>query len=396
MVATSQPDTSAPGAQITPFTANVEQSAIDDLKHRLATTRWIEREPVDDWRQGVPLRKAEELVAYWRDNYDWRRFEKRLNTFPQFRTNIDGLGIHFLHVRSPHEDALPMLVTHGWPGSINEFLDVIGPLVNPTQHGGSAKDAFHLVIPSLPGYGFSDRPSQSGWNHERTAAAWGTLMARLGYAKWIAQGGDWGSLITHTMARQGVKGLIAAHSNFPLVAPAQLPEHPNPGEQRAIDGLTSFAGGGSAYFAIHATRPQTIGYGLVDSPVALATWIYEKFQAWTDNDGDPEDALTMDQMLDVISLYWFTGTGGASARFYYEAMQAWPPGRSIFNFGRIDLPMAGSVFPREAYQPPREWAEASWPNLLHWNEVDQGGHFAAFEQPALFTAEVRDAFRSLR
>ncbi len=396
MTATSQPDTSAPSAQITPFTANIEQSAIDDLKRRLATTRWIEREPVDDWRQGVPLSKAEELVAYWRDSYDWRRFEKRLNTFPQFRTNIDGLGIHFLHVRSPHEDALPMLITHGWPGSIIEFLDTIDPLVNPTQHGGSAEDAFHLVIPSLPGYGFSDRPTEPGWNHERTAAAWGTLMARLGYTRWVAQGGDWGSLITHAMAREGVKGLIAAHSNFPLVEPAQLPDHPDPGEQRAIDGLTSFASGGSAYFAIHATRPQTIGYGLVDSPVALATWIYEKFQAWTDNDGDPEDALTKDQMLDVISLYWFTGTGGASARFYYEAMQALPPGRSIFSFGRIDLPMAGSVFPREVYQPPRSWAEESWPNLLYWNEVDEGGHFAAFEQPALFTTEVRNAFRTMR
>lgn len=396
MTETSRPNAAAPSEAVEPFNANIPQTAIDDLRHRLSRTRWIENETVDGWRQGVPLGKAEELLAYWHDGYDWRRFEERLNAFPQFKTDIDGLGIHFLHVRSPHKQALPMLITHGWPGCIAEFLDTIGPLVDPTQHGGSAADAFHLVIPSLPGFGFSDRPAEPGWNPERTAAAWGTLMARLGYTRWVAQGGDWGSVIAHTMARHGAKGLIAAHSNFPLVAPAHLPENPDPDEQRAIDGLTSFAVGGSAYFAVQASQPQTIGYGLVDSPVALATWIYEKIQAWTDNDGDPNDALTMDQILDVISVYWFTATGGSSARFYYEAMQAWPPGQSIFNFGRIDLPMAGSVFHREAYQPPRVWAEASWPNLLYWNEVAMGGHFPAFEQPALFTTEVRNAFRMIR
>ena len=378
---------------VSPFSISLPQTAIDDLRHRLDSTRYPERETVGDWTQGVPLDKARALIEYWRDRYDWRRFEARANSFPHFRTRIDGLGIHFIHVRSSHTNAMPIVFTHGWPGSFVEFLEVIGPLTEPTRFGGNADDAFHVVVPSLPGFAFSDKPSETGWEVERIAKAWVTLMQRLGYERWVAQGGDWGSGVTHALARLRPPGLIAAHVNWPFVFPSKLPENPTPAEKRAFERAAWFQGEQSGYFREHATRPQTIGYALADSAAGQALWIYEKFQAWTDNRGNPEDALSIDAMLDDISLYWFTNTAASSARIYWENTQS---GRASLSAGRIELPMAASIFPREIFCPPKEWAEALWPNLFYWNELDKGGHFAAFEQPKLFVGEMRNAFKSLR
>src|SRR6266478_4408512 len=341
---------------VTPFKVSVPQRAIDDLKRRLASTRWPERETVGDWSQGVPLQKAQALVAYWRDKYDWRRFEARINAFPQYRTQIDGVGIHFIHMRSPQQNALPIILTHGWPGSVVEFMEVIGPLSDP-------------------------------------ARSWATLMPRLGYERWVAQGGDWGAGVTHALAHQRPPGLIAAHVNWQFVFPEKLPDNPTLAERKAIDRAALFANDQSGYFREQGTRPQTIGYPLTDSAAGQALWIYEKFQSWTDNHGNPEDELPVDAMLDDISLYWFTGTAASSARIYWENNRAGMAGLSA---GRIELPMAASVFPHEIFCPPKAWAEALWPNLFYWNEVDRGGHFAAFEQPKLFTEELRKAFRSRR
>src|SRR5712672_3027513 len=351
---------------VTPFEVRVPEAALDDLKRRLAKTRWPERETVGDWSQGVPLQKAQALVAYWRDKYDWRRFEARVNAFPQYRTQIDGVGIHFIHVRSPQQNALPIILTHGWPGSVVEFMEVIGPLSDPTRYGGRAEDAFHVVVPSLP---------------------------RLGYERWVAQGGDWGAGVTHALAHQRPPGLIAAHVNWQFVFPEKLPEKPTPAEQKAIDRAALFANDQSGYFREQGTRPQTIGYPLADSAAGQALWIYEKFQSWTDNHGNPEDALSVDAMLDDISLYWFTDTAASSARIYWENNRS---GKAGLSGGRIELPMAASVFPHEIFVPPKAWAEALWPNLFYWHELDRGGHFAAFEQPKLFTEELRKAFRSRR
>jgi epoxide hydrolase len=378
---------------ITPFEVHVPQAALDDLKKRLASARWPDKEPVADWSQGVPLAKAQALVEYWRNHYDWRRFETRVNAFPQYRTRIDGLGIHFIHVQSLHPNALPIIFTHGWPGSFVEFMEIIGPLSDPMRFGGRAEDAFHVVVPSLPGFAFSDKPTKTGWDVNRIARAWATLMQRLGYDRWVAQGGDWGAGVTHALAHLRPPGLIAAHVNWQFVFPAKLPDDPTPAERRAMDRASWFASDQSGYFREHATRPQTIGYPLADSAAGQALWIYEKFQAWTDNHGNPEDALTIDAMLDDISLYWFTNTAASSARIYWENTRA---GLASLSAGRIELPMAASVFPHEIFCPPKAWAEALWPNLFYWNELDKGGHFAAFEQPALFTEEMRNAFRSRR
>ena len=378
---------------VEPFSVSVPQHAIDDLEQRLELTRWPERETVGDWSQGVPLKKAHALIAYWRDQYDWRRFETRVNAFPQYRTQIDGLGIHFIHVRSPHPNALPILLTHGWPGSSVEFMEIIGPLSDPTRFGGRAEDAFHVVVPSLPGFAFSDKPTETGWGIDRIARAWATLMQRLDYDRWVAQGGDWGARVTHALAHQRPQGLIAAHVNWQFVFPANLPDNPTPAELRAMERASWFGKDQSGYFREQATRPQTIGYLLADSAAGQALWIYEKFQAWTDNRGNPEDALGLDAMLDNISLYWFTNTAGSSARIYWESARA---GLTSFSEGRIELPMAASVFPHEIFCPPKAWADALWPNLFYWNELDKGGHFAAFEQPALFTEEMRKAFGSRR
>jgi len=378
--------------EITPFKVDVPQAALDDLKERLANTRWPDKEPVTDWSQGVPLTKAQSLVEYWRTRYEWRPVERILNGLPQFRTQIDGLGIHFIHVRSKHKNALPMILTHGWPGSVLEFLQVIAPLTDPTAHGGKADEAFHVVIPSLPGFGFSDKPTEPGWRLPRIANAWAALMARLGYSHYVAQGGDWGAGVTSWMARQRPSGLAAIHLNLPILFP---PPPPPPGgytaeEQRALAQLGKYASDAMAYASIQGTRPQTLGYGLADSPTGQAMWIYEKFQGWSDNKGDPAEAISVDRMLDIISLYWLTDTAASSARLYYESFGK--------DFGRmpLDFPVALSVFKGDFFLPPKTWADQTYSKLLYWNEVPKGGHFAAFEQPKLFVAEVRKSFAQLR
>lgn len=375
---------------MTPFRIKIPQADLDDLKVRLKNSRLPEQETVDDLTQGARLSKVEALLAYWRDSYDWRRLEERLNALPQFKTEIDGLGIHFIHVRSEHEDAMPMVMTHGWPGSIIEFLETIDPLVNPTAHGGEAKDAFHLVIPSIPGFGFSDKPSRKGWERGRIAQAWDTLMKGLGYREYVAQGGDWGSVITTEMGVQKLEGLKAIHTNLPFVVQEAFPENPTVEEQIAIDQCTLFATDGSYYHHLQVTRPQTIGYALADSPIGQAAWIYEKLGAWSDSGGEPETVFSYDQMLDNIMFYWLTNSGASSARMYAEH-----PTMS-FAARKVDIPVAVSVFPGEIYTPPRNWCEATYSNMIYFNRPERGGHFAAFEQPGIFVDEVRRAFSSVR
>jgi len=378
--------------EVSPFKVHVPQAALDDLKERLANARWPDKEPVTDWSQGVPLAKAQALVEYWRTRYDWRRAESSLNALPQFRTQIDGLGIYFIHVRSKHENALPIVVTHGWPGSVLEFLEVIGPLVDPTAYGGKADDAFHVVVPSLPGFGFSDKPAEPGWRLPRIATAWAVLMARLGYSHYIAQGGDWGAGVSSWMAKQRPPGLAAIHLNLPILFP---PPPPPPSgytaeEQAALAQLGKHASDRFGYAAIQGTRPQTLGYGLADSPVGQAMWIYEKFQAWSDNKGDPAEAISVDHMLDDITLYWLTDTAASSARLYYESFAK--------DFVRmpLELPVAVSIFKGDIFAPPKVWGEETYSKLFYWNEVPKGGHFAALEQPELFVAELRRSFAQVR
>jgi pimeloyl-ACP methyl ester carboxylesterase len=388
--ATTRQAAAAPS--IAPFRVAVPQTELDDLRRRLAGARWPERETEEGWSQGVPLDRLQRLVEYWRTDYSWRRFEAQINGFPQFRTRIDGLGFHFLHVTSRHPHALPIVLTHGWPGSIIEFLKVIGPLTDPTAHGGRARDAFHVVIPSLPGYGFSDKPSGPGWNSGRIARAWAGLMDMLGYRRWVAQGGDWGASVTNTLALQRPAGLVAIHLNLPLAIPATLPaKAATPAERAAIAAWTRHTTEGGGYGHEQATRPQTIGYALTDSPIGLAAWMYEKFQAWTDNHGEAENALSRDEILDDITLYWLTSTAASSARLYRENASKFGP-----NQGIVDFPVGISMFPKEILRQPRSWIDKVYPNIIHWNEPPRGGHFAAFEQPALFTQELRDCFREVR
>jgi len=375
---------------VSAFRLAVAPDAIEDLRRRLAMTRWPEKETVNDWSQGVPLARARVLIDYWRDSYDMQRLERRLNAFPQFRTSIDGLGIHFLHVRSKHANALPIILTHGWPGSVIEFLEVIGPLTDPEAHGGRAEDAFHVVIPSLPGYGFSDKPSQAGWNVPRIATAWSTLMKRLGYDRWVAQGGDWGAHVANWMGKQHAEGLAAIHLNLPILSPPPLQGELTAEEKAAIAQLQAFGRTGVAFASLQETRPQTLGYGLVDSPAGQAEWIYEKFGEWTDGNRNPESVLSRDAMLDNIMLYWLTATAASSARLYAESFPA-HTARQV-----VDIPVGVSLFPGEIYQPPRIWGERTYPKLFYWNRVSKGGHFAAFEQPALFTSEIRACFASIR
>ena len=375
---------------LAPFTVHVPQTALDDLKRRLAAARWPDKETAADWSQGVPLAKAQALVEYWRTRYDWRRVENSLNSLPQFRTQIDGLGIYFIHVRSKHENALPIILTHGWPGSIIEFLQVIGPLTDPTAHGGKAEEAFHVVIPSLPGFGFSDKPTEVGWGLPRIANAWAVLMVRLGYSHYVAQGGDWGAGVTSWMAKQHVTGLDAIHLNLPILFPPPPP--PAGGytvaEQQALDHLGKYVSDASGYASIQGTRPQTLGYGLSDSPVGQAMWIYEKLQGWSDNRAG--EAISTDRMLDDITLYWLTDTAASSARLYYESFAK--------DFVRIplDLPVAVSVFKGDFFTPPKVWGDETYSKLFYWNEVPKGGHFAALEQPDLFVAELRKSFAQVR
>jgi pimeloyl-ACP methyl ester carboxylesterase len=376
---------------VTPFSVRIPQTQLTDLKRRLSETRWPEREPVSDWSQGVPLDRLQSLMTYWEKEYDWRRAQRLLNGFPQFRTQIDALGTHFIHVRSKHEGALPIILTHGWPGSIFEFFKVIGPLTNPTAYGGKAEDAFHVVVPSLPGFGFSDKPTEKGWNLPRIARAWATLMERLGYGRWVAQGGDWGAGVTTALGHIKPKGLAAIHLNWQFVFPEKVPsEGLSNEEKRAVEAAGEFTKNGYGYFLEQATRPQTIGYALADSPVGQAAWIYEKFQAWTDNDGNVEKVLSRDEILDDISLYWLTDTAASSARIYWENYPA------SFAGGRIDIPVGASVFPKEIYRAPRSWAEVVYPKLIHWKELPKGAHFAALEQPELFVSEIRECFSKIR
>jgi pimeloyl-ACP methyl ester carboxylesterase len=373
---------------ITPFRIDVPQAELDDLVERLRRTRWPEAETVDDWSQGIPLSYVQELCGYWAGTYDWRSREAALNRFDQYRTEIDGLGLHFLHVRSPHEDALPLVISHGWPGSIVEFSKVIEPLTDPTAHGGDASDAFHVVAPSLPGYGFSDKPSAPGWGVERIADAFAALMARLGYDRYGAQGGDWGAMITSSIAVRDAAHLAGIHLNMPLVIPTTT-EDLTPQEQAALDGMTTYTTWENGYSTQQATRPQTLGYGLVDSPAGQAAWIVEKFYAWTDCDGHPEHVLTKDEMLDDVMLYWLPGTGASSARLYWESFKA--P-----DFSPIEVPVGCSIFPKEIFRTSRRWAEGRYSDLRFWSEPEKGGHFAAFEQPERFVQDVRECFRTMR
>ena len=391
--------------EIKPFHVEIPQEQIDNLRRRIGTMRWPTKELVPDRSQGVQLATMQELAAYWMNDYDFGRLEARLNALPQFTTEIDGVGIHFIHVRSKHEDALPLIMTHGWPGSVIELLETIGPLTDPTAHGGTPGDAFHLVLPSLPGYGFSGEPAELGWESARTARAWAELMRRLGYNRYVAQGGDVGALVTDLMGRQAVEGLVGYHLNLLTAVLAigdQLPKESEQ-ERAAAEALATFRQDGFGYFLEMATRPQTIGYALLDSPVALAAWLldhdtdsyYKISRAFVD--GKPVGNLARDNIVDNITLYWLTGTGASAARWYWEfgraqaaasaAGQPPPP---------VAVPVGFTTFPGEVFPSPRSWVEVVFPGLAYFNEVDTGGHFAAWEEPQLFSTEVRAAFRSLR
>ena len=378
-------------ASIEPFELSIAEADLNDLRQRLRHTRWPERETVTDGGQGLPLAAAQALCEYWLHHYDWRRCEHMLNGFGQFQTVIDSLKIHFLHVRSPEPDALPLIMTHGWPGSVVEFLKVIGPLTNPRAHGGDPADAFHIVAPSLPGYGFSGRPDQPGWTIGRTADAWIELMRRLGYRRFGAQGGDWGAAVTTLIADRQPPELCAIHLNAVSVHPRPDELNAlNEKEQRAVDDFADYLVNGSGYAAIQSTRPQTLGYGLTDSPAGQAAWIFEKFIDYTDCGGDPLSLFSYDELLDNIMLYWLPATATSSARLYWESLA------SFIDDAPITVPTGCSIFPKELVRPSRHWAERKYTDIIHWNELDRGGHFAAFEQPALFVQELRNCFRLVR
>jgi pimeloyl-ACP methyl ester carboxylesterase len=389
------------GADINSFHVDFPDEAVTDLRRRLAATRWPSRELVADRSQGVQLATIQELARYWATDYDWRRCEARLNALPQFKTQIDGVEIHFIHVRSPHAAALPLIMTHGWPGSVIELLEAVGPLTDPTAHGGRAEDAFDLVLPSLPGYGLSGEPTEVGWDPGRVARAWAVLMHRLGYTRYVAQGGDVGASVTDAMGRQAPQGLLGIHTNL-LVTALAGPQPAESEQERAAQGaLATFRASGFGYFLEQATRPQTIGYALLDSPVALAAWMldhdtdaYEKIsRAFID--GQPSGGLTRDHVLDNITLYWLTGTGASAARSYWESgrAQALAAGQPP---PQVSIPVGFTTFPGEIFRAPRSWVEKGYPTLTYFNEVDKGGHFAAWEEPELFATEVRAAFSSLR
>jgi pimeloyl-ACP methyl ester carboxylesterase len=388
---------------IRPFQVEIPEEELAELRRRIKATRWPSKELVADRSQGVQLATLQALARYWTTDYDWRTCEARLNALPQFTTQIDGVDIHFIHVKSPHEHALPLLMTHGWPGSVIELLETVGPLTDPTAHGADAEDAFDLVLPSLPGYGFSGEPTELGWDPGRTARAWAELMGRLGYGRYVAQGGDLGAIVADVMGRQAPQGLLGIHMNL-LVTTLGAPTPP-PGdteeERAALDAINTFTTSGFGYFLEQSTRPQTIGYALLDSPVALAAWMldhdtdsYQKIsRAFLDD--EPAGHLTRDTIVDNVTLYWLTGTGASAARWYWELgrAQALAAGQAP---PEVSLPVGFTTFPGEIFRAPRSWVERSYPNLTYFNEVDRGGHFAAWEEPQLFSDEVRAAFRPLR
>ena len=390
------------GTDIRPFHLDIPEEDLAELRRRIAVTRWPSKELIEDRSQGVQLATVQELARYWTTDYDWRKAEAKLNALPQFTTEIDGVEIHFIHVRSEHENALPLIMTHGWPGSVIEMLDSVGPLTDPTAHAGSAEDAFHLVLPSLPGYGLSGEPAEVGWDLGRTARAWVELMRRLGYTRYVAQGGDVGAGVTDAMGRLAPEGLIGIHTN--LLVPALGGTMPTDTEEEraAAAQIATFGQSGNGYFVEMATRPQTIGYALLDSPVALAAWMidhdtdaYNKI-ARAFVDGQPSGNLTRDHILDNITLYWLTGTGASAARSYWEAYGPDAPAAGSQALPPPAIPFGFTTFPGEIWRTPRSWVEASYPNVIYFNQVDKGGHFAAWEEPEIFSSELRAAFRSLR
>jgi pimeloyl-ACP methyl ester carboxylesterase len=382
---------------VTPYRIAVPEAELQELRDRLARTRWPEPEPVADWSQGVPLAYVRELCRHWAEEYDWRATEARLNALPQFRTELDGLGVHFLHVRSPEPGALPLVLTHGWPGSIVEFLGAIGPLADPAAHGGDPADAFHVVCPSLPGYGFSDKPAEPGWGVERIARAWAALMARLGYERYGAAGSDWGTSVSTSLGQQDRAHVAGIHLIPPLAPPDPATFGDlTPAEQAALDALRHSAEWDSGYSEEHATRPQTVGYGLVDSPAGLCAWIVEKFWAWTDWEETLDEAVSRDALLDNLMLYWLPGTGASAARLYWESIRQVSATITGGTGDTVDVPAGCSVFPKELQRPSRRWAERRFTDIRHWGEPARGGHFAALEQPALFAAELRAFFRHVR
>ena len=408
VVGASQPPADGATAAIRPFNVNVPEDALVDLRQRIAATRWPDRETVPDRSQGVQLEKLQALVRYWGTGYDWRKAEAKLNALPQFMTTIDGLDIHFIHVRSRRPNALPVIITHGWPGSVIEQLKIIAPLTDPTAHGGRAEDAFDVVIPSMPGYGFSGKPTGTGWDPDHIARAWAELMKRLGYTRYVAQGGDWGSPVSNAMARQAPAGLLGIHVNLPATVPpevaAVLPVGgPAPAglseKERAVFDvlLTSAKMGNLAYVVMMGARPQTVGYGVTDSPAGLAAWLlgHPGFAQLSYGD-DREKSPTRDDVLDNIMLYWLTNTGTSAARLYWENAGRGVISAAAQKTAEISLPVAITVFPEEVYRAPETWARRAYRNLIYFHEVDKGGHFAAWEQPALFAAEIRAAFKSLR
>lgn len=396
---------SADDQALRPFKASIPEAAIADLRQRIATTRWPDRETVADRSQGVQLAGFQQLVRYWGTDYDWRKAEAKLNAYQQFVTKVDGLDIHFVHVRSRHPNAMPLIITHGWPGSVFEQLKIIGPLTDPTAHGGRADDAFDVVIPSMPGYGFSGKPTGTGWGPDRMASAWDVLMKPLGYTHYVAQGGDWGSVVAQAQGRQAPKGLLGIHVNMPATVPANIAKalksgEPAPAslsakEKAAYMSMNKLYTRGGGYAGMMVTRPQTLGYSLSDSPVGQAAWFYDKFADWTYSGGVPERSLTKDEMLDDITLYWLTNTATSASQLY------WENNNNNFNVveqktRQIKVPVGVTVFPGEIYQAPHSWAQKAYPKLVYFNEVSKGGHFAAWEEPELFAAEMRAAFKPLR
>ncbi len=376
--------------KIRDFRIDIPKKQLDDLDIRLRHVRWPNPEPVDDWSQGIPLDYVRKVTNYWREQYDWRRCQEALNQYPHHLTEIDGIDIHFMHIRSPDPNARPLLMTHGWPGSIVEFMDVIEPLTDPIAHGGKTEDAYHLIIPSLPGYGFSGKPTETGWGIERIAKAWDELMGRLGYDRYFAQGGDWGGMTTSVIGVQNLGRCAGIHLNFVIVGPpsAEIMQKPTPQEQATLARFAEYQTQGAGYGQIQSTKPQTLGYGLADSPVGQMAWIMEKFQGWSDGATTPDDSFERDRLLDNVMIYWLNNAGGSSARLYRESFGS--P-----NVEPVTIPTGCSLFPNEIIAPSRRWAEQRFKNITFWNEADRGGHFAAMEVPNLFIQDVRDCFREM-